>query len=959
MSDLVDHLKKFVAYGAKCKSEKSDAQVFLDRLFQAFGHEGYKEAGAVLEFDVKDKRGQTKWVDLIWKPRLLIEMKKRGEKLGRHYQQAWEYWQQAVPHRPRYVILCNFAEFWIYDFDLQLYEPVDKVALEDLPTRYRTLSFLFPVEQRPLFGNDRVAVTRQAAAWIATLFNELVKRGEERQRAQRFVLQCVVAMFAQNIDMIPRGLFTDLVDECRDGKKSTYDVFGSLFHQMNEKTPARAGRFKNIPYFNGGLFSFVEPVEMNPDEVQLLARACEQDWSRVEPPIFGTLFQGSIGEPMRHTLGAHFTNEAEIHKVITPTIVRPWRERIARARTATELLQLGREMLSFRVLDPACGSGNFLYVAYRELKRLETELFAQIYEKFGMPTRRKSGALTTISIKQFHGIDREPFAVELAKVELVLAKKLALDEANEALGKYQQARLDIVDLPLPLENLDDNIRCEDALFCEWPQADVIIGNPPYQSKNKAQKEFGRAYMNKVHNAYPEVPGHADYCVYWFRRAHDELPEGGRAGLVGTDTIRQNKSRIGGLDYIVKNGGTITEAVSTQVWPGEAVLRVSIVNWIKGETGGKRTLYEQKGDQVDSPWEKYELLTINSALSPRVDVTMAADISVNLEPKTTFQGQTPGHKDGFVISSELSRQWIAADSANSEVLFKYLIGDDLLDNSNSSSDRMLLDFGDMDVVAAGHYKRPFEHVRRTVLEARKIAAKEEAERNTEARTDEPNARVNKHHANFLKYWWRLSFRREDMLEALTRVSRYIACSRVTRRPIFEFVSKDIRPGDALQVFALDDDYSFGILQSDIHWQWFKERCSGLKIDPRYTSESVYSTFPWPQKVTLAQVRAIGAAGVLLRELRRSILKKEQLGLRALYRSLDLPGAHPLKDAQKRLDDAVRAAYGMKAGADPLAFLLDLNNELAAREAEGRRVVGPGLPPSVDDRSALVSRDCVRF
>jgi SAM-dependent methyltransferase len=671
------------------------------------------------------------------------------------------------------------------------------------------------------------------------------------------------------------------------------------------------------------------------------------------------LFQSSIGEPKRHALGAHFTSEAEIHRIVTPTIVRPWRERIAGARSATELLRLGQELASFRVLDPACGSGNFLYVAYRELKRLETELFARIYEKYGMPTRKRSGALKTISITQFHGIDIDPLAVELAKVELLLAKKLALDEANEALGKYQQAKPDLVEGPIAFEDLDDTILCDDALFCKWPPADVIIGNPPYQSKNKAQQEFGRAYMNKVRKAYPEVPGQADYCVYWFRRAHDELPEGGRAGLVGTNTIRQNKSRVGGLDYIVAHGGTITEAVSTQVWPGEAVLHVSIVNWIKGKADGKKMLYEQQGDDEDSPWARYELSTINASLSPRLDLTTAKDLSANLDPKTTFQGQTPGHKKGFVLPAALAERWIADDATNTDVLFKYLIGDDLLDNPHSSSDRLLLDFGDMDIIAASRYKKPFGHVKRSVLEEREDAAREEAERNAESLADDAKGHVNKHHASFLKRWWRLSFRRKDMLEALAQLDRYIAVSRVTRRPIFEFVSGVIRPGDALQVFAFDDDYSFGILQSDTHWQWFKERCSGLKIDPRYTSESVYSTFPWPQSATPEQVRAVGTAGTELRKLRRSILKREQIGLRPLYRLLDLQSAHPLNEAHKKLDSTVRAAYGMKAHEDPLSFLLDLNHSLAASEAQGQRVIGPGLPPSAGSRLHLVSKDCVKF
>ena len=225
----------------------------------------------------------------------------------------------------------------------------------------------------------------------------------------------------------------------------------------------------------------------------------------------------------------------------------------------------------------------------------------------------------------------------------------------------------------------------DALFSEWPQVDAIIGNPPFQSKNKSQGELGAGYLSRVRKRYPGVPGHADHCVYWFRRAHDELPAGGRAGLVGTNTIRQNQSRVGGLDYIVAHGGTITEAVSTQPWPGEAVLHVSIVNWIKGEAPGVKTLWEQRGDRADAPWERFELPVISSSLSPRVDLATAKDLAVNLGPKTTFQGQTPG-----VLSRELPSSpaavadgWIAEDASSEEVLFRYLVGDDLLDNAGEA------------------------------------------------------------------------------------------------------------------------------------------------------------------------------------------------------------------------------------------------------------------------------------
>jgi len=242
MSKIVDDLTSFVAYVSKLSGdEKGEAQVFCDRLFRAFGHDGYKEAGATLEYRIKKTSSKgTSFADLIWKPRLLIEMKKGGEKLQLHVRQAFDYWVNAVPNRPRYVVLCNFDEFWIYDFDRQLDEPVDRVALNELPKRYTAFNFLFPDERKPQFNNDRDEVSRQAADKMAELFKRLTRRQRNpvsREQAQRFVLQTVVAMFAEDIDLLPAGTIKGVVDDCLHNKQSSYDLFGGLFRQMNDPNP--------------------------------------------------------------------------------------------------------------------------------------------------------------------------------------------------------------------------------------------------------------------------------------------------------------------------------------------------------------------------------------------------------------------------------------------------------------------------------------------------------------------------------------------------------------------------------------------------------------------------------------------------------------------------------------------------------------------------------------------------
>jgi len=895
---------------------------------------------------------------------VLIEMKSRGEKLSRHYQQTFDYWLNLVPHRPPYVVLCNFDDFWIYDFNTQLHDPLDRVPLKELPARHAALNFLYPKKFTPIFGNNWVEVTREAARNVANVFNSFVARGEDRASARRFTLQSVVAMFSEDIGLLPENLFTSLLDECRKAENpmaASYDLLGGLFRQMNDPKPARGGRYAGVDYFNGGLFAKVDPLELQPAAIGLLFEAAKENWSKVQPVIFGTLFEGSLGKEERHALGAHFTYEADIQKIVRPTIVRPWEERIAAAKNVAEMVELLRQLRSFRVLDPACGSGNFLFVAYRALRELEQnlllKLFAQDKRQF-----EKVGTASGISPKQFFGLDINENAVETAKVTLMLARRLASHSAHE----FWDGHADVLpggdthalqfEKDLPLDNLDDNIKCIDALFTPWPECDTIIGNPPFQSKNKMQQEFGPAYVQKLRHAYPQIPGRADFCVYWFRRAHDHLKPGQRAGLVGTNTIRQNYSREGGLDYIVGNGGTILEAVSSQPWSGEAAVHVSIVNWIKAEAKGPKVLQLLTGTDRQGPWEKKSVPEINSSLSFSTDVANAKRLQTNAGAKACFQGQTHGH-EGFLLTPEQVQQLIKEDKKNREVLFPFLTADDLLSTFPPSATRYVIDFHPRDVLAAANFKKPFAIVKTSVLPGREAAANEEKERNEKVLKDNPDAKVNHHHANFLKQWWLLGWARAEMIKLISKLPRYISCGQVTKRPIFEFISSDIRPNAACMVFPFADDYSFGILQSGIHWAWFTAKCSTLTERFRYTSDTVFDTFPWPQSPTLKQTRDVADAAVALRKLRHEIMQANGWSLRELYKSLETPGENRLRDAHSTLDAAVRAAYGMKPDEDILAFLLKLNLELANLEAKGKAITPPGLPRSAGKPDDYITRECV--
>ena len=1029
--DRIQRLQQFVEWTKAniTGDEKGQAQIFLDRLFQAFGQPGSLDVGGKPEFRIKpgkEDAGGTSFADYVWKPIVLIEMKKRGIDLARTRQQAFDYWIKLVPNRPQYTVLCNFDEFWIYDFNIDLDEPLDKLTITDLPKRYDPLAFLFPTQERPVFQNNRVEVTRNAADRLAAVFNEIALRTGDRALAQRFALQSLVALFAEDIDLLPRNFLTNLLADIKSPEESA-DLIGGLFEAMNKKSGTSAGRFKGIRYFNGGLFSEPARVELSDTELAHLREAAKQDWSKVSPDIFGTLFQHSMDQPERHAFGAHYTAPIDILKIVKPTIVDPWTQLIDAAKKPKQLADLLERLSMYTVLDPACGSGNFLYLAYRELKRLEIKIRDRLRTEFpGF-----QATIYHVTANQFHGMDILHFAIELAKVTMMLARKLAIDE------------LEISDEPpLPLDNLDENFLCVDALktdipsessfITEWPPADVIIGNPPFLGAKRLKPERGPDYVNTLRTLYPEIPGMADYCVYWFRRAHDHLPictpdrpEAGRAGLVGTQNIRNNESRIGGLDYIVKSG-TIIEAVDNQPWSGEANVHVSIANWVKtasskqpegllphsrGQSEGakqpsaapgkrfkdsvnpvgvapspastpdpakllipqkkklwfkvdpKLALFNQnrkpRSEPVRPPGKSgkplasksYELdyretSRITSTLSDQTDVSLAKPLPCNERPQRCFNGQMLGHQ-AFLLTREQRAAILAGDPKSSKVIYPYLNGLEAL--TSGTPDRFVLDFDQLTQLEAATYKGAFEWVRKHVLPDRKLKAEQ-------GKDEDGNLRS--HHKAFLARWWQLSFGRPEMLSRIVPLPRYLACAYVTKRPIMLFISSKIRPSNLIQVFAFADDYSFGILQSHAHWLWFTTKCAKLTERFRYSAESVFDTFPWPQSPTKKQIHAIAAAGRKLRKLRDATLQRLPGGLRALYRTLENGGENPLQDAHAILDAAVLQAYNFNPQADLLAQLLALNLQVAANINTNQPVTSPGIPPTYGDSKDLVSDDCIR-
>ncbi len=762
--------------------------------------------------------------------------------------------------------------------------------------------------------NNKIDVTRLVADKVAQVFNSLVARGEKIEIAQRFILQCVVALFAEDIDLLPRGLFTELLHHCQIGQDNSDALIGRLFRQMGTSQATLTNSCdRNISYSNVDIFSQVAPIKLNQKEITLLLEAAQKNWLQVEPAIFGTLFESSLGKSERHALGAHYTSEVDIQQVILPTIIHPWRGRIKSAKTLEELLGLQQELTQFKVLDPACGSGNFLYVAYREMKRLEVELMIKIQEKSSDRHPVTTNKSSQIQITQFYGIDIKPFALELAKITLMIAKKLALDEAKYLLQRIDVEHSQEASLGLPADDLSQNIICDDALFCEWEPVQAIVGNPPFLGGHRQRLILGDDYVDRLVAKFPEVKGNVDICAYWFRLSHNHLKVNGRAGLVATNSISQGQSRRAALDYILQNHGCIYDAVSTQPWTGDAKVHISIINWLKKansqasfQTSSQTFSQSSQGDENSPPQKLIYRLDrtivprINSSLKSEVDVTQAKQIKANLA--WCFRGVEPNGA-GFIITEAEANHWIEADFKNQEVLKLFSMGANLAQNPHGKPERWIIDFADRDLASASEYILPLERLRSTIPQER-------SDRSEKLKT----------------YWWKHSTKCLTMRKVLATLPYCFAVPRVSKWAIFIPFPSLWLAGDKSVLVATDDFYILGILTSHLHRLWMYAQSSTLKADIAYTPSTCFGTFPFPQHCSEKIKTEIRKTMQALHDYRTAEMAQRQWGITQLYNQFFAEPTSHLAQLHAQLDDLIDRAYDRKTHQDPLEFLLDLNSEL---------------------------------
>jgi type II restriction/modification system DNA methylase subunit YeeA len=879
----------------------------------------------------------------VWKQGYFaFEYKKKKKNLGEALKQLSQYaWNLE---NPPLNVVCDTNAIKIVTAWTNTLSKTFDLTLDDLadPEKFAILHAVFHDPEKLRGHMTREMLTKEAANKFSGLAERLQSRGHPPEAVAHFIMHLVFCFFAEDVKLLPEGFFRKALKQLNIG--SRHEHAKAMLDDMFCAMATKGGRVGNefIAYFNGGLFDGQAALSLDEGDLGLLVAVGSMQWAEVDPSIFGTLFERFLDPAKRAQIGAHYTDAKKILQIVDPVIMRPLEAEWAEVKARIEkLVALARDrgprakewgkaeeergrfverLASLRILDPACGSGNFLYMALQRVKDLEFRVINEC-EKLGLKAQAPRAGPEIL-----FGIEINRLAAEIARTTIWIG------DIQWGLKHALYTR------PEPVLRKLDQIECRDAVLAQWPdgrfveaqwpKVDFIIGNPPFlggkvmrdgrRSKSGEISGLGHDYVDALFTVYKDrVPAEADFVCYWFAKAWEamQIQRVSRAGLVATNSIRGGANRRV-LDSIAGEE-RIFEAWGDEPWIIEgAAVRVSLVCF---------------GDHKEKHLDGSEVARINADLTGLThDITQARQLPENAN--TAFMGDTKG--GAFDVPGKLARAWLKAPinpnaRPNSDVLKQWVNG---LDLTRRPRDMWIVDFGwTMSEKEATFYEEPFAYILEKV--------KPEREKN---RRDA--YRIN---------WWRHMEARPAMWSAISTLAcrraahdglaRYIVTPRVSKHRVFIWVSQFVCSDSATIAIARDDDTTFGILHSRFHEAWSLRLGTSLEDRPRYTPTTTFETFPFPEGLTpnipaadyAADPRAIGIAEAAkkLDDLRGAWLNPPDLirvepevvpGYpdRILPKDADaakkLKGRTPtnlynlrpqwLADAHQALDRAVAAAYG---------------------------------------------------
>ena len=961
---------EFIAKWRKVElKERSAAQEHFLDLCRMLGHPTPAEAdptGETFCFEKgAEKHGGGDGFADVWKKDFFgWEYKGKHKDLDNAYNQLLLY-RDALASPPLLVV-CDLDRIVVRTNFTKTVSVAHEIPLERLgePRSLEILRAVFfdPEKLRP--GKTSVAITQEAAQHFADMAESMRKRGLDSAEVAHFLDRVVLCLFAEDIGLLPNQIFTRITEKSGGDPAKFARFIAQLFEAM-----AKGGEFglETILHFNGNLFDGATVPDLTADEVTRITASARLDWSSVEPSIFGTLFERGLDPAKRSQLGAHFTGKEDIDVLVDAVVMQPLRREWDETKQIVEaLLTTGKKkpgaapvqlsnpakkkamgeaeaiiqrfltrLQSVKVLDPACGSGNFLYVTLQKLKDLEKTVILHSMDS-GL-----ASFFPMIGPWQLYGIELNPYAHDLAQMTVWI-------------GWLQWLKFNGFGSPEEpiLRAMSANFQCKDAILDlsdpanpaepDWPKVDFIVGNPPFLGDKMMRRELGDDYVDKLRAHFDgRIPGQSDLCCYWFEKARAHIEQGHckRAGLLATQGIRGGANREV-LKRINETGG-IFWAVSDKNWILDgATVHISIAAFDNGAEES-RTL------------DGKAVIKINANLTSAANIVDAHQIQANRD--ISYQGPVKVGKFDidFETAVKLFREPNPHGKPNSDVICPLRNGQDI---TGRSREMFALDFFKRSIEDASPYQKPFAHVIEFVKPLRDVSKRE-------------GRRLR---------WWQHGETGDAMRVAIAGLTRYVATTRVAKHRLFAWLPGNVLPDSALIIFARSDDLFIGILHSRIHEVWalaqgtqLREKESGF----RYTPSTCFETFPMP-KPTAEQEQAIADAARELNELRERWLNPPEWTREEVLEFPGTPGGPwsryiapgtntvryprivPKDDASaallkkrtltnlynerpawldlahKKLDAAVFAAYGWDSGltdADLLAALLALNQARAASSA----------------------------
>ena len=857
---------------AEESSEDGEAKSFWDSFFHVFGIS--RKRVASFEEPVKklgDRRG---FIDLFWKGTLLVEHKSRGKNLDRAYAQALDYFPGiAERDLPKYILVSDFARFRLYDL-----EENDQweFPLEDLYNQVKLFGFIAGYQRHHIREQDPVNI--KAAEAMGKLHDQMKEVGYEGHALELYLVRLLFCLFAEDTGIFERQQFLEFIEQrtAEDGSDLAAQLSG-LFQVLNTATHRR---LKNLdeqlaafPYVNGLLFAETLPhASFDAQMRQGLLDCTALDWGRISPAIFGSLFQSIMDRTARRNLGAHYTSEANILKLIKPLFLDQLWEEFDRVKGQIKRLQEFQQRLrNLTFLDPACGCGNFLVIAYRELRLLELEILKKLSSTDQLLLNVNE--LIQLNVDQFYGIEIEEFPSQIAQVALWLMDHQMNLLISEEFGQY------FARIPLQASSTichDNALRVDWASLLPTGPFSYVMGNPPFVGAkflSAEQRTDTNAIFLGIKNA-----GLLDFVAAWYVKA-TELIAGtsSRCAFVSTNSICQGE-QVGVLwNWMLERGMHIFFAHRTFSWSnearGKAAVHCVIVGFSAKEIAPKWLFsYEDiKGEPLRS-----QAKTINPYLvdGPLTALTKRGQ-PICEAPLMKF-GNQPIDGGGLILSEEEKRQILEEQPACAKLIRQYIGAEELI-NGGTRYCLWLIDASPADIKSSQQILRKIQDVREFRLNSRRPATRDLA------RTPTLFAFVSHEETAFLA------------VPSVSSENRFYV-------PI-DFFNKNVIASNLCLIVPNATLYHFGVVSSLMHNAWMRTVCGRLESRYRYSVGIVYNNFPWPQNPSEKQRQAVETAAQGVIETRANFA---DCNLAQLYDPVTMPPA--LSKAHKSLDQAVDKAYG---------------------------------------------------